>query len=388
MLTSQARKTDFRETPLPHPPQSAFVAEIDRVSEAEWTSLVQKFDDATIYQMWPYVDVRWHSHRASRLVVRDGARVVAASQVCVMQAPAVKAGIAYLSKGPMWRLRGETPDPEVLRATLRALRAEYVEKRRLLLRIVPNEIDDEANPARAILEQEGFERIPWAKAYRTFLLDVSPTMDELYKGLRHDWRTHLNRAHERPFEAVCGTSDDLYAQFTDLYRQMHARKGFLRFVDVDQFWELQRRLPQELKMRIIVVSLEGVPMTASVVAPLGNTALGIFLATGTDALKIQGANQLVWEQIIAMKRMGLRYVDLGGIDPEENPGGYRFKRGLSGKDTSHIGEYQACENPVSRLLVNSAQYARHSYRRIRVRINLLTHPVKFAASKNTAAKKR
>jgi lipid II:glycine glycyltransferase (peptidoglycan interpeptide bridge formation enzyme) len=334
---------------------------VDDVGPLEWAAVVQRFQDATIYQTWTYEAVRWGERRTSRLLLRDDGRTVAAAQLRILKPPLLPCGIAYLYRGPLWRLRGRARDPEILRRTLRALRQEYVERRGLLLRIVPNEPEDDTCDLAALLESEGFQRTP-AKPYRTFCLDLSPSLEELRKGLRHQWRTNLNKACARPFEFVEGVDDALYEEFLGLYREMHARKRFQRFVDVDEFRRIQQQLPDALKMRIALCRLDGEALAALVFSTLGETALNIFLATSGKALEVQAAFRLLWEQLRWLKERKVRQIDLGGIDPDANPGGYRFKQGLGGRDISHIGTFEACDNPVSRIGVRAAESLRNQYR--------------------------
>jgi lipid II:glycine glycyltransferase (peptidoglycan interpeptide bridge formation enzyme) len=347
-------------------PASGFCADVDQVSPAQWTDAIHRFDDATIYQTWAHDAVRWGEHRTSHFLLKRQQDVVAAAQVRILKAPVLKAGIAYLFKGPMWRLKGEDPNPDVFRHMISALRAEYVTRQGLLLRVIPNEIDREPDPFRAILESEGYRCRASAKAYRTFLLDLDPPLDVLRKNLRHTWRTNLNKAEARGFQIQEGTSDDLYAQFIGLYKEMHERKQFVQFVDVHQFRDIQRQLPDPEKMRIMLCSLDGEPVAAAVSSTLGQVALEVFLATNKKAMQTQAAFCLIWEQIGRFKQQNVRYFDIGGIDPEANPGGYRFKGGLGGQDISHVGEFEARDNLLSSTLVDIAQRARSVYRKFRI----------------------
>lgn len=52
-----------------------------------------------------------------------------------------------------------------------------------------------------------------------------------------------------------------------------------------------------------------------------------------------------------LKRKGCCWYDLGGIDPEGNPGVYHFKAGMGGKDMSYIGQFEFSANRLSRLAV-------------------------------------
>jgi lipid II:glycine glycyltransferase (peptidoglycan interpeptide bridge formation enzyme) len=50
----------------------------------------------------------------------------------------------------------------------------------------------------------------------------------------------------------------------------------------------------------------------------------------------------------------LRY-DLGGINKERNPGGYKFKTGISTHEISDIGTFQISDSYLSKLTLTLAE---------------------------------
>jgi peptidoglycan/xylan/chitin deacetylase (PgdA/CDA1 family)/lipid II:glycine glycyltransferase (peptidoglycan interpeptide bridge formation enzyme) len=366
-LVSAAKQMaqNWRRTPrkssIPRPVRCLakpdYVIEVDEPDEARWTNIIRQFDDATIYQTWAYEKVRWGERHMSHMVLRRNGGVAAAAQVRVVKTPFLPLGIAYVYWGPLWRVPGHEPNPEAASEMLRALRNEYVERRGLLLRIAPREpAGDAGRDFRQILESQGFRARQNGKPYRTFVVDLAPSMEELRKSLRHTWRTNLNKAERQPFEVRTGTSAEMYSQFIALYGRMHDRKQFLQHVDVTEFQAMQEVLPEHLKMRVMICSLDKEPVVAGVCSVIGDTAIQLFLATTERALEAQGAYRLFWEQIRMLKEQRVRYYDIGGVDPDENPGGYRFKAGLSGAMVSHVGDYEA--SAVNAWMVQSAEIVR------------------------------
>lgn len=336
-----------------------FVIEVDEPDEARWTNIIRQFSDATIYQTWAYEKVRWGERHMSHIVLRQNGCVAAAAQVRVVKTPLLPFGIAYVYWGPLWRVPGREPNPEVAVEMLRALRREYVERRGLLLRVAPREqAGDGKADFRQILESQGFRAGQNGKPYRTFVLDLTPPLEELRKSLRHTWRTNLNKAERQPFEVVVGTSAELYEQFMELYDRMHERKQFIQRVDVGEFKAMQGVLPDRFKMQVMICCLDKEPVVGGVCSAMGDTAIQLFLATTERALEAQGAYRLFWEQIRLLKERQVRYYDIGGVDPEENPGGYRFKAGLSGAMVSHVGDYEVCSRPLNTWMVQSAELVR------------------------------
>jgi lipid II:glycine glycyltransferase (peptidoglycan interpeptide bridge formation enzyme) len=59
-----------------------------------------------------------------------------------------------------------------------------------------------------------------------------------------------------------------------------------------------------------------------------------------------------------LKEHGFKYYDLGGIDPDINPGVYHFKKGLSGDDVTRLPPFEYCEDSLSYLVMKGADLAR------------------------------
>ena len=121
--------------PLPDP---VWQVEVDRVTPAEWSSMLDLFDDANLYQTWSYGAVRWGRKNLSHVVLKRNDEVVGITQVRIVRPTSLKFGMAYLRWGPICHRRGTELDSEVFARMADALHREYVVKRRFLLHILPN----------------------------------------------------------------------------------------------------------------------------------------------------------------------------------------------------------------------------------------------------------
>jgi len=73
-----------------------------------------------------------------------------------------------------------------------------------------------------------------------------------------------------------------------------------------------------------------------------------------------------WKFIEWLKDNNYALYDLNGINPETNPGTYKFKEGLTGKngrDVYFMGQYQTCDSALSRLLVDIGEHAVNAWRK-------------------------
>lgn len=322
------------------------------MTKAEWFEYLTSFDDATIYQTWSYGAVRWGEDSLSHVVIKQGNNIIALAQATITKLPVVGTGIAYIPWGPIWKRKNLEKDYEHFRRIIHSLQHEYVKKRHLLLRLAPNEIDDDAM-IRTILDSEGFQCT--AKPYRTYHIDLTQSEDELHKGMARRWRRALKGAEKENLKILSGTDDELYCMYLNLYNDMHDRKKFEEGVDPNEFRLIQKNLPQDIKMHILICEFENKPIASLMASLIGSTGVGLLGATATEGLNLGGFHLLNWRMIQWLKECGALIYDFGGYDPEKNPGTASFKDGLPGRDLYHIGHFEACENTLSELTVKWGQ---------------------------------
>lgn len=335
--------------------------ESDAIDEESWNQLLDQFVDANIYQSWSYALVRSGQKDISHLVVKKDARVVAIAQCRIKVLPLIGAGIAYVMWGPLWRLRNGHPDEKVFRQAIRALRLEYVGKRGLLLRINPVLFEEDHPWALAVLKEEGFSKAKNGKGSRTIIMDLSSSIDELHKRLQPHWQRELKVAKKLDLEIVEGVEDELFARFIAMYKEMVARKQFVEPNNIHEFREIQRGLPAGQKMNIMLCRSGAGDCAGVISSAMGSTALYLFGATSTIGLKCRGSYLVQWRLIQRLKETHVPQYDLNGINPQANPGTYKFKSDLvgeKGREVRLLGCFESCESVVSSVCVNMGEQLR------------------------------
>ena len=81
-----------------------------------------------------------------------------------------------------------------------------------------------------------------------------------------------------------------------------------------------------------------------VISHFGENALPILLASNEKGLKSGASYYVFWKSYILAKRLGMQYYDLGGIDKNQNPKGYMYKKRMGGQKVSRIGTFETCSN--------------------------------------------
>jgi lipid II:glycine glycyltransferase (peptidoglycan interpeptide bridge formation enzyme) len=338
--------------------------EVDHATPAEWSKMLDLFDDANIYQTFAYGGVRWGAKNLSHLVLRADGKVVGIAQLRIVRPTPLKFGMAYLRWGPLCERRGKPLNPEIFKIMARALVDEYVSKRKLFLRVLPNAF---AGSERAEAMQSAFasftrEKLTVENTYRTLVLDLSPAVPELRKNLDAKWRNKLSGAEKNDLKVIAGNGLAEYQTFCQLYQEMKKRKAFETTVDVEEFQRIQEELAELHRMRILICEDKGIPVAGLVVSAMGDSAIYLLGATSDAGLNAKGAYLLQWTMIQWLKENGIRWYDLGGINPEANPGVYTFKKGMSGVDVCQINPLVESGSILSTAIVKAGMAMQNKLR--------------------------
>ena len=335
----------------------------------QWHQVLETFADASVYQTRAYGAVHWSAGQLSHLTLQRGGETVAMVQVRILRLPLVKNGIAYVRWGPLHRRQPQGFDEETLKRITAALKEEYVERRGLMLRVLPPvfESDPFAESLKSAWSALGLKRNEQARSYRTIRLDLARSLEELRKGLNAKWRNKLNGAERNGLSITEGADAEFYSKFVAVYREMMARKNFETTVDVAEFQRIQEGLPGGLKMQVFLCEREGRVLNALVVSAIGDTAIYLLGATSDEGLKLKGAYLLQWRGIQWLKERGCCWYDLGGINAAQNPGVFEFKSGFGGQETEQLGTFEMSASRTSALCVRTGERLQALVRRLRSR---------------------
>jgi lipid II:glycine glycyltransferase (peptidoglycan interpeptide bridge formation enzyme) len=159
-------------------------------------------------------------------------------------------------------------------------------------------------------------------------MNLTPSIESLRKGFDPKWRNHLNRAIRNGLNIIEGQDDGLFGEFIKIYEEMHARKRFALPNDINEFREIQKKLPEEAKMNIIICLSNGKPGAGAICSAIGNTGLTLFRATNEIGMESAGSYLVQWRILEWAKERNCLYYNLNGINPDKNPSTYRFKAGV------------------------------------------------------------
>jgi len=350
---------------------SATVQPVDRET---WRRLASGFGDYNYRQLWEFgvaCAARVGAH-SEHVAIYDDGNLAGLADVRVKAVPVLGTGIAYVNGGPLVR-RGEICDAERLRAALSALCAEYVDRRGLVLRIAPP-LPGPGNwsAARAAAFTTcGFVPSEGLLPHRTMLLDLTRPLADIRKRLRQKWRNCLNAAERKGLQVRTGTDADTFAAFCNLYDELLARKEFAVDLDARFYAGVQPRLVEDERFEVTLAEHEGRPVAGHVASVLGDTCVYLLGAANEAGLRHKASYLLQWDVLTRARQRGCRWYDLGGIDPQGNPGVYAFKAGLGGVDVTAAGPFECPPTRLTAAVVGAAERAYRGLRNLRRRASRL-----------------
>jgi hypothetical protein len=316
----------------------------DSFEQDRWDRAIGACSCASIYQSWWYGHV--HGSESLRslstavLLDSDGPVIMAAFRI--KRLPIGGIGVAESSWAPLWR-GADLNDgrAEQMAAFLEGVREEYNVKRRLEIRFEPCSTLSPDVDARLdeILRSKGFYTQEDARAYRTFMLDLNKSLDELRKALHQKWRNQLNVAEKSELNVQYGHSTQMFDRFVRIYDQMWQEKRFATGVRIP----LIRKTVEQSKGKqflIAIASLSGEDVGATVCTMAGQTVLYFLGATAVNLRQDSRPGYLLqWRNIQEAKLLGYRYYDTGGVPDDLDSGVYRFKERMNGTYVKFPGRY-------------------------------------------------
>jgi len=329
---------------------------IRTVAPADWPRLGSGFRDLTFEQ-----SVTYGQAAAARIggtaefVAVDNAQgqTVAAACIRIKCVPGLGRGIAWIVSGPL-TARHDAPDPkpEDLCAILAALRSHVHHAGHILRLRLPAIPGHDPAVIDALAAGEGFAPTFRAAGYRSVAIDLSADQDSLMAALHGKWRNPLRNALKAGLSVDHGPIAQLSGRFHVLYEDVQQSKGFHPDIPPEFFYPLKG---PDFSHDTLIAHREGIDLAGITLGRAGMTATYLFGATTDAGRKVNAGHFLMWQAILYGRAHGLRWLDLGGIDTEENPSVARFKLRTGGHEVAGAGPYEARPPGIASALVIAAE---------------------------------
>jgi lipid II:glycine glycyltransferase (peptidoglycan interpeptide bridge formation enzyme) len=134
-------------------------------------------------------------------------------------------------------------------------------------------------------------------------------------------------------------------------------KGFDPLIDERSIRHMLRVLDDRF-MIAVAQDREGRIIAARGAGRLGSHGQDLFAATPEEGRRCYASYVTLWCLLEELRDIGVKTYDFGGIDPENNPGVYNFKRGAGGVKVRRLGEWDWSNSPILARAVNAWVRAR------------------------------
>ena len=348
----------------------AFSHVLGAAEEDTWYPILDVFQGANVFQTIALCRAKTPNARLEQLIVRRGADVAASALIRIVSIPLLRTSIAHVLWGPLFHRLESASEPAALAYALKALRGEYVVKRRFGLRIAPLATQEDGIPWATLFQEQSYRHVAPRRHKHTIIIDLNRPLDQLRKGLDQKWRNCLNSAERNNLEIRQGEDRHIFDLFLAVYHEMLSRKRLNEPGEIASFMAAQSMLPDRFKLAVFVALEDGTPSAAVICSAIGRRGVYLFGATGTKGTKNKASYLLHWRAIEWLREQQCDVYDLHGSNAETNPGVYAFKMGLCGKNGREVemmGHFEAYDGARMRLLMKAADQANELYKEIKSR---------------------
>lgn len=202
-----------------------------------------------------------------------------------------------------------------------------------------------------LLSSEGWNR-PGTGFHKslTVMVNLDENMDVIKNRLKRKWNYNLRRSDTFKHRFDILNDDNQLSVFIEEHGKMRGIKGFKDNFDLKELKIMKEKLKDDL---FVFTTYENNTFSSGrIMARFMNTACELKAVTTERGRKTRASYFCLWEAIKFLKAKGCKRLDMGGVDPEENPGVTLFKRGVGGEDIRWLGEWEKSNNKLFGKLIN------------------------------------
>ncbi|WP_438727182.1 lipid II:glycine glycyltransferase FemX [Parasphingorhabdus sp. DH2-15] len=268
-------------------------------------------------------------------VVKNGYQPAALANVRTKSLPVIGGGIAMIAQGPVM-LHADDNDAQKMAMVINALATEITQKRGYIMRcnlpVLQGHFDNDA--LLPMLSHQYGADINWCampdSAYQSFIMDIRCDEEELRASLAGKWRTDLRRGEKGDVDIVLSHESRDFEKFQPLLEELASQKGFSLPQDANFFAHVASAAAPDERFAILLAYHEGALIGGHIGAYSADMAVYLLGATNAQGRSMRASYLLQWAAIAHAQKLGMSFYDLGGVDEDENPDVFRFKKRMGG----------------------------------------------------------
>jgi lipid II:glycine glycyltransferase (peptidoglycan interpeptide bridge formation enzyme) len=159
------------------------------------------------------------------------------------------------------------------------------------------------------------------------------------QNLKKKWRYTLRQAQKEGVAIELANSQDGFCAAATLLNELETKKGFVSPLGARFFWEVFKDARESEAYRLHVARAGEEIVAVHLGSYVGETSVYLIGAANEAARRLNASYLLHWRAVQETIARGMRWYDLGGIDPRSNPSGYQFKKGMNGIEIAEVGAF-------------------------------------------------
>ncbi len=185
----------------------------------------------------------------------------------------------------------------------------------------------------------------------TFILPLSPTEEELLKGMHPKTRYNIRIAQKHDVKVEEGDSKEQFEEYLRLTFETTKRQNFFAH-NRDYHRKMWEKLKQSGVSHLFTATYQGKVLVAWIVFLFNNTLYYPYGASSSESRQVMASNLMMWEVIKWGKKNGAREFDMWGAlssDPDPTDswfGFHRFKQGYGAIHTEYVGSFDLVIQPL------------------------------------------
>ena len=244
-------------------------------------------------------------------------------------------GYGTIFRGPVWQSADLSNG--VKTAVYKQLRALSSPWRWKFLCAMPEEPYSEG--AKLTFTEAGFRRV--MSGFSTSWVDLRPPEGEIRANLKGKWRNQLVRSENRAVDiSIGGRKAHQYSWLLEKEAEQRSKR---RYQATPLGLVPAYVAAASAKNQSGILSVTALSGRRKIAGALflhhGNSATYHIGWTGDEARSLNAQNRVLWEGMMALKKQGISFLDLGGLDTAYLSGIARFKLGLGGAPITLSGAY-------------------------------------------------
>ena len=207
-------------------------------------------------------------------------------------------------------------------------------------------------------------KLPWSPLTTCYsmVLDLDLSEEQLLAGFDRNWRRNLRRFQEGNLKVsqwLDASADEVFA----VYDSMQNAKGLDEQLSGEEIEQILVNLKQQLVL-YRCDDEKGQVMSLLGCLVIGARACCVLSATSEAGRGLNSSYGVFWALFQHCQRIGVKSLDLAGIDPIRNHGVYRFKRATGAAPIEYLGEWDWASNANMRWFGNWAIERRDLLKRV------------------------